>query len=200
MRVLDLFCGPGGAARGYLSIGCDVQGIDNEPQPLYPSLLIRADVLDVLATGTDFDGFDLVHAAPPAGWPMIGELRVLLDGLGIPYIIEGPGSAPLRNRVMLCGTMLDRAFRRHRYFESTLPLIAPRSPCEPHRPVPADERIGWELVGGIARPNIAAQMIAVGLDPDLGFSQEQIDQTTPPVYARWIGSQVVNLVDQGGRG
>ena len=33
--LLDLFCGAGGAARGYQQAGFEVHGVDHAPQPRY---------------------------------------------------------------------------------------------------------------------------------------------------------------------
>ena len=74
-RLLDLFCGAGGAAVGYDRAGFDVVGVDLNPQPRYPFRLRQA-ALDRLVAARGGYGLnsarrgirlDAIHASPPCG-------------------------------------------------------------------------------------------------------------------------------------
>lgn len=143
-RLLDLFCGAGGAGEGYRSAGFDVTGVDNRPMPRNPHNFIQADALEYLRDhGHEFDA---IHASPPCqahsslkSMPnakhhvsLIEPVRELLKATGKPYVIENVVGAPLIHPVMLCGTMFGlgvraaRAeLRRHRLFETSWFMLNP---------------------------------------------------------------------------
>ncbi len=130
MKLLDLFCGAGGAAVGYHRAGfTEIVGIDIEPQPHYPFTFIQADALN---PPVNLDAFDLIHASPPCQRyssatsrpedhpDLVPSTQVMLKRY--PHVIENVPGAPIRGDYMLCGTMFglgtkDLNLRRHRYFE-----------------------------------------------------------------------------------
>src|ERR1035441_1345182 len=67
-RLLDLFCGAGGAAMGYSRAGFEVVGVDIEPQKNYPFDFMQTDALSFLDEWNrgcyDWD-YDAIHASPP---------------------------------------------------------------------------------------------------------------------------------------
>jgi len=138
-RLLDLFCGAGGAGMGYSRAGFDVTGVDLHPHPDYPFAFRQGDALEVLADVEFVRTFDLVHASPPCQHyatgtrdrskhpDLVGPVRDLLIAAGVPYIIENVPQAPLIDPVRLCGSSFGLRVRRHRDFESSLPLEG--EPC-----------------------------------------------------------------------
>lgn len=152
MRILDLFCGAGGASAGYAQAGHEVVGIDVRRQPRYPFQFHQADALDVLAGRGPVDpgAFDLVHASPPcqpytrAGHLMRAQgnrtkapdlvapvLSALLE-LGRPWVLENVEGAPLPASayvVTLCGSMFGLEVRRHRLFAASALVMLP-GPCD----------------------------------------------------------------------
>jgi len=145
MKLLDFFCGAGGAAMGYHRAGFEVVGVDIRPQPNYPFEFHQADALEF-----PLDGFDLIHASPPCQAycalntmpnlrkhkKLIPAVRDLLESSGTYWIIENVEGArrELRDPIMLCGSMFGLGsngyqVRRHRYFESNFPINVPM-PCD----------------------------------------------------------------------
>lgn len=71
--LLDLFCGIGGAAKGYERAGFDIIGVDWKVMPEYPYPIFRADALDFMRSliYQDFKvignrpAVAAIHASPP---------------------------------------------------------------------------------------------------------------------------------------
>ena len=161
-RLLDLFCGAGGAAVGYHRAGFDVVGVDVAAQPNYPFEFHEADAMTF-----PLDGFDAIHASPPCQAhstiakqqrirrpgafdhpDLVDATRARLIAAGVPYVIENVEGAPLRNHIRLCGSSFGLDVRRHRLFECSMPVLAP--PCAHHWQLPRfrslDQRRGLKSV------------------------------------------------------
>lgn len=143
-RCIDLFCCAGGSSKGYARAGFDVVGVDIEPQPNYPFPFIRADVTELdprfLAT------FDFIAASPPCQRysnaqrlmgnrhpDLVAPTRALLKAAKRPYAIENVVGAPLIDPVELCGAMFGLRVYRHRLFEYSFSVKAPKHPPMPFR-------------------------------------------------------------------
>lgn len=199
-RLLDLFCGAGGAAVGYHRAGWDVVGVDIDPQPNYPYEFHQAD-----AMAYPLAGFDAVHASPPCQgyswstrrgreerWPLlVGAVRTRLEHL--PYVIENVPNARrdmLPDHAVLCGTMFGLGLIKHRLFESSAQLW----------PVPGHPRCSGLVAQGVAVTvaghggdskdfRIARWQEAMGMD--WTRSRHELAEAIPPAYTEWVGTRLL---------
>ncbi len=206
-RLLDLFCGAGGAAMGYHQAGFDVVGVDINRQPNYPFEFNQGDVL-----GLDrafVASFDAIHASPPcqaytrksANWgrerkhwiehpDLIEPTRAVLMASGLPYVIENVIGAPMRQDLMLCGTMLGLRIIKHRQFEASFPLFALLPECD-H----SDVYNPWQGKGRSAREHREAQGTpwipqCGGASRKAGYTGD-LNNAIPPAYTEFIGRQLL---------
>lgn len=142
-RLLDLFCGEGGAGMGYAMAGFDVVGVDLMDRNRYPFHYVQADAMTYLDKHAW--RYDVIHASPPCQAysisrhtsskehpELIEPIREQLTALGKPYVIENVVGAPLRSPIQLCGSEFGLVtkdtdgvllqLQRHRLFESNRPL------------------------------------------------------------------------------
>ena len=208
-RLLDLCCGAGGASAGYHAAGFDVIGVDINPQPDYPFPFIQADALTV-----DLAGFDVVHASPPcqrwsastpsdrrAGHPdLVAPIRdrlrqaVATSGGPWAYLIENVPGAPLVDPVTICGDTLRLGVRRHRLFESNLPLLG--TGCYHDRPTPPVAVYGTygqrtrRADPGAPEDDRSTDRArqAMGVD---WMPWPALTQAIPPAYTMWLGTQLL---------
>lgn len=205
-RLLDLFCGAGGCAKGYHDAGFEVVGVDHLPQPHYPFEFIRADAMSFL-DGRRMDVYDAIHASPPCqGYSamarcvktkaprLIVELRRHLVRIGLPYVIENVEGAPLDCPVMLCGTMFGLRVRRHRLFEMSPNVLVLTPPCQCRNGVIRGRLIGHRAGGKVApgrtKPPPATESMrrdAIGVPWMTG---REARQAIPPAYTAFIGRQL----------
>jgi DNA (cytosine-5)-methyltransferase 1 len=216
-RLLDLFCGAGGAAMGYARAGWEVVGVDLVPQPHFPFEFIQADAIEYLSE-TGAAGFDHVHASPPCQaysrlrylpwlrdkeyWDSIPPTRAALVAIGKPYTMENVEGAPV-DGITLCGQMFGLEWDdgtplyRHRLFESTEFMLAPGHPKH------TKTLVSGRLLKGRARLNNGyvigghqnglRAMGAMGIDWMTG---NELSQAIPPAYTEWIGAQLLASLER----
>lgn len=219
-RILDLFCGAGGAAMGYARAGFEVMGVDIKPQPNYPFEFIQADAVALMETALStgmvcgiwrLGDFDAIHASPPCQasstlrslWPdrehpeLIPPVRELLEASGLPYVIENVVGAALHEPVMLCGSMFGleangRQLRRHRLFECSFPTMRPV--CQ-HRGQPVGvygHGGGGSMTRGYKGTGPEYRE-AMGMD---WGTKAEIAQAIPPAFTEHIGSYLIAEVNR----
>lgn len=206
-KLLDLFCGAGGAAMGYHRAGFEVVGVDIKPQPRYPFEFHQADAMTF-----PLDGFDAIHASPPcqayslalrhlaAPQPMLVD--AMRDRLqrGAPWVIENVPGAPLvtasdlfgAHGVMLCGTAFGLRVYRHRLFEASFAIPSlgcchRRHAMNPHR-VEGRERMYAEF-GRQDPEKVWRDEMGVSW-----MSRHETREAIPPAYTEYIGKQLLRAL------
>jgi DNA (cytosine-5)-methyltransferase 1 len=217
--ILDLFCGAGGAARGYHDAGFDVVGVDIVDQPYYPYTFVQADAMTY-----PLGGWDAIHASPPcqfftqmrASWRAQGVNDGYVDlltptierfaSLAIPWVIEnvvGAGSV-MGATLALHGGMFGLGVHRPRLFRSNVLILAPAAPIK-RKPIGVYDRgprkvthFRTRLNGNgkgrsemrIARTLEEAQQV-MGMD---WGDWHGVKEAIPPAYTRFIGEQLLAAI------
>lgn len=210
-KLLDLFCGAGGAAMGYHRAGFEVVGVDIKPQKHYPFEFHQADALTY-----PLAGFDVYHASPPCQHftkyrncrkdiatrysELITPTRIALQATGRPYVIENVVGAPLLSPTTLCGSMFGLDVKRHRLFESNAPisgLACNHSIWKPNR-YPGGRsrerghsRICCRGTVEIGRWNIPIEIQHRAMGIDWILDLRMLSEAIPPAYTEFIGKQLL---------
>ena len=209
-RLLDLFCGAGGAAVGYYRAGFDVVGVDIKRQPRYPFEFIQTDAPAFLESFVHdpqnyyHDKFDAIHASPPCqdhmmrampgqrshgnGW-MLAATRDALTASGLPWVIENVPGARMRVDYELCGCIAGQPeVMRKRWFETSWHGFELRASC--YHPTPVINTVRgnsgkgpwWREHG--RRPTYDDIAAAMGIDWMRGA---EVCQAIPPAYTQHLG-------------
>ena len=208
-RLLDLFCGAGGAAMGYHRAGFDVVGVDIRPQPRYPFPFVQADAMTY-----PVDGFDAIHASPPcqaysnatrdqSKHPDLYEptVRKLVES-GLPWVVENVIGAPYGAGIVLCGSMFPLPdvvtpegdpvwVQRHRNFETSWYLFQPPHDHAgmPGRPitVTGGGGQGWFAYRHSRHAPRSAWPALLGME---WAHPDEVRLAIPPAYTEWLGAQI----------
>jgi DNA (cytosine-5)-methyltransferase 1 len=210
LRLLDLFCGAGGASMGYHRAGFKVVGVDKKHQPNYPFKFHQADALEF-----PLDGFDVIHASPPCEAysritgrhranheALIPATRERLISNGAPFIIENVEGAPLKNYFVLCGSMFGLEVRRHRLFECSHLILTPQcnhgAQTGEYFPLCYKNRKAGKkssVVGVYGHINYGGEFEirckAMGID---WMTNAELVKAIPPAYTEFIGYTIKNSV------
>ena len=189
---------------GYYRAGFEVVGVDIKAQPRFPFEFHQADALEY-----PLETFDVTHASPPCqkysaatrhlanNSPLLIEpIRHRLLATGRPYVIENVLGAPLLEPITLCGLSLGLNVKRHRLFESNVPLPAP--PCVPGHPGDWYVIFGHEVRsrrhGHAAgrKNNLEVGRKAMGID---WMTRGELSEAIPPAYTEWIGRRILDETD-----
>lgn len=209
-RLLDLFCGAGGAAKGYYDAGFEVVGVDINPQRNYPYEFHQADAMTF-----PLDGFDAIHASPPCqsysaatrhlsdgtAPKLVDDIRDRMRATDRPWVIENVEGSPLAtftnlfgdHGVKLCGTEFGLRIWRHRLFETSFP-VQRRSRCRHDRPPinPHREESRQRMREEFGNTDLElVWRTHAGVD---WMSRMEGRQAIPPAYTRWIGRQLIDIL------
>lgn len=204
-RLLDLFCGAGGASMGYHCAGFDVVGVDIKAQPRYPFTFHQADAMTF-----PLDRFDAVHASPlwyrftalcaSRGFRAddpddVTPIYDRLKASGLPFVVESGTLGPLKDVHLFCGPAHGLEVIRHMYFASNVPLEAP--PCACVRGGAASGLyVAYKGSYGKGRINPPRRSrkewkAAAGV-PHMTWQEAHL--TVPPAYTQFIGQQLLQHI------
>ncbi len=212
-RLLDLFCGAGGAAMGYHRAGFDVYGIDSTPQPHYPFTFWQHDALEL---DDEWLGqFDVIHASPPCQAyaslaakdgrhpRLIEPVRAKLCNTSV-TVIENIEGAPIRRDVRLCGSMFALYVRRHRCFEVNGVLVEQpvcnHSGHEIRAYYGKPGWLAWDLKGAqvqkagrkpLLRGSVEQAPVDMGID---WMTWDELREAIPPAYTEYLGRQLLDAL------
>jgi len=204
-RLLDLFCGAGGASMGYHRAGFEVEGVDIKPQPHYPFKFYQADALEF-----PLDGYDAYHASPPcqkfsscvnplgrAGHlDLIEPTRRMLELTGKPFVIENVPGAPLENYIEIDGTMVGIKTIKNRWFElHGFEILLLPTKWNARGKVKASEFAGIMRHGKNSGELTKREHLATAYEIDWGMNRHELREAIPPAYTEYIGKYLIRIIN-----
>ncbi len=214
-KLLDLFCGAGGASMGYHRAGFEVEGVDIKPQPHYPFKFYQADALEF-----PLKEYDAYHASPPCQkfskavnvrvdhktrrdihLDLVGDTRDYLLAAAKPFVIENVPGSPLRDYIKLHGTMFGLKTNKERWFElhGFEILLLPARYTSTKGKVKSGEFVGIMQHSKYPNERYRKDELAAGYAIDWGLTRYELRQAIPPAYTEYIGKYLMQAVVKEGR-
>ena len=221
-KILDLFCGAGGAAMGLHRAfpEAEIVGVDIKPQKHYPFKFIQADAMTF-----DLSGYDFIWASPTCQSDSISTKKWRNLGYEYPetitataerlrkqdklYCIENVTGArrKLNSPFRLCGLMFGLKVVRHRWFETNFLVMVPPHPnCSGAvtKRIAINEPCGHGMPGHTYR---ALTVVGHGGNSQsfrwqdwkdaMGIdwmTKQELTQAVPPAYSEWIGKALIETL------
>lgn len=191
-KVLDLFCGVGGVARGFDRLGYETVGFDIEPQPKYPHEFHRQNLKEGLPSWVYETEWDGVWASPPCTFavgvhafrkgenliPLARELVESIDA-GFTVIKNVPGAKEhLRDPVILEGGAFGLEVRKRRCFETNFRAESKRS-----------GKTEYEHCIYDREHPVESYREAHGFPCDCELGSKQLREAIPPAYVEYLEIQ-----------
>lgn len=195
-RLLDLFCGQGGAAKGYQRAGFEVIGVDlADHAKRYPGEFVQMDALKAVAqviAGVSRYEFAAIHASPPcqgysiatAGNPAArSKHRRLIAANGMPLVLD-------RHRLFESNVRIDPAGHPKHGDEQVAGVYGGSRRSSKPNATPADDRYAarYERKGGYVPRSKRVQQELLGID---WMTVKGMQESIPPAYSEWIGHQLI---------
>lgn len=164
--------------------------------------ILRLKDISVIHASPPCQGYSAAKSLPNSGtYPLlISEVRDRLKAAGIPWVLENVegARAEMESPLTLCGSMFglgsgEYQLRRHRLFESSVPLSAP-GPCQHTTPVVSvvgekardRRRTSAHPDRGTTLP-ISIGREAMGID---WMTAAELCEAIPPAYTEHVGRQL----------
>jgi DNA (cytosine-5)-methyltransferase 1 len=112
-------------------------------------------------------------------------------------VLENVPGAPLHEPIQLCGTSFGLRVRRHRLFESNVPMMAP--PCAhgrfTDRPFPGStNRPNGRTVCNIGEYRVPLETQKRCMGVDWPVTLHELSEAIPPAYTNLIGTYLMAAV------
>lgn len=207
LKVLDLFCGAGGAGDGFVQAHCDVTGVDIINQPNYPAKFIKADWKEMIGK---FNEYDFIWASPVCKRyssatrtsktallhpDQIAEVRqALKENFNGSWCIENVAGAPLDKdmTIMLCGTMFGLPLYRHRFIETSHYISQPEHKDHSVKVLKMGRKPnGTEIINPVGHfSGVKEASKAMGID---WMTRDELSQAIPPAYSLFIVQEMMGI-------